>query len=180
MTVLANEQVIDGAAGVPALVERGADPGSSASRIIRRSCFRAGRADRLARQGAADAGELDRQVARPAIRFATVGAPERFRRDRGLYDPPRHADGRKLRRAVARSSADPGAGETVLKSPPSSRNAAASAPPRKAIETAEKLGFDTGSASAIRLTRTLGIAGLDREFRADGLRHRRDFRQPGP
>jgi hypothetical protein len=108
MTVLANEQVIDGKGWRSgALVER---QGADAVVLPHLGLFggaaeRAGRADRLARKGAADAGQLDRQVARAAIPLCHRRRARRFRHDRGLYDPPRHADGGKLRGAVARSSA---------------------------------------------------------------------------
>jgi leucyl-tRNA synthetase len=46
-----------------------------------------------------------------------------------------------------------------------------------AIETAEKKGFDTGIARASVRSR-LEAAGLCRQLRADGLRHRRDLRLP--
>ena len=67
MTVLANEQVID---GKRLAVGRGGGTARADAvvlphlRLFRRAAGRAGRAGRLAREGAADAGELDRQVAR--------------------------------------------------------------------------------------------------------------------
>ena len=47
------------------------------------------------------------------------------------------------------------------------------------LETAEKRGFDTGLKVAPSVRPGLGAAGLRRQFRADGLRHRRDLRLPG-
>ncbi len=44
------------------------------------------------------------------------------------------------------------------------------------IETAEKLGYDTGIKAHASVRRRVGAAGLCREFRADGLRHRRHLR----
>jgi hypothetical protein len=72
MTVLANEQVIDG---------KGWRSGAEVERreltqwffkisdFSRGAAGRAGPAGRLAREGQADAGQLDRQVARAAIRL---------------------------------------------------------------------------------------------------------------
>ena len=47
------------------------------------------------------------------------------------------------------------------------------------IETAEKMGYDTGLTATHPFDRELEAAGDGREFRADGLRHRRDLRLPG-
>ena len=47
------------------------------------------------------------------------------------------------------------------------------------IDTAEKLGFDTGIKAVHPFDPELEAAGLCRQFRADGIRHRRDLRLPG-
>ena len=47
------------------------------------------------------------------------------------------------------------------------------------LETAEKKGFDTGLEGRPPARSRLAAAGLHRQFRADGLRHRRHFRLPG-
>ena len=47
------------------------------------------------------------------------------------------------------------------------------------LETAEKLGFDTGLEVGPSARSRVDAAGLHRQFRADGLRHRRDFRRAG-
>ena len=44
------------------------------------------------------------------------------------------------------------------------------------IDTAEKLGFDTGIKAIHPFDAELETAGLRRQFRADGIRHRRDLR----
>ncbi len=49
----------------------------------------------------------------------------------------------------------------------------------EALEKAEKLGFDTGLTVQPPAEPRLASAGLDRELHPDGLRHRRDFRLPG-
>ena len=46
------------------------------------------------------------------------------------------------------------------------------------IDTAEKLGFDTGDQGDPSVRSELEAAGLCRQFRADGIRHRRDLRLP--
>ena len=48
------------------------------------------------------------------------------------------------------------------------------------IETAEKLGFDTGLEVVHPFDDELAPAGVDRQFRADGLRHRRALRRARP
>ena len=48
------------------------------------------------------------------------------------------------------------------------------------IEKAEKLGYDTGLRAAASVRSGLEVAGDGRQFRADGLRHRRDLRLSRP
>ena len=48
-----------------------------------------------------------------------------------------------------------------------------------AIDTAEKMGFDTGIKAIHPFDRELEAAGLCRQFHSDGLRHRRHLRLPG-
>jgi leucyl-tRNA synthetase len=83
MTVLANEQVIDGAAGARARRSRSAqaEPVVPQDHPVRgRSARWAGHARSVAGQGEADAGKLDRQVEGPAIqlRVDTVVGDERL------------------------------------------------------------------------------------------------------
>ena len=113
MTVLANEQVIDGKgwrSGAP--VER---------RELTQWFFRiSDMAEELleALDGLEAWPEKVRLMQRNWIgksrglqfRFATRGAPEGFESARGLYHPPRHALGRELRRRLAGASAGEGAG----------------------------------------------------------------------
>ena len=47
------------------------------------------------------------------------------------------------------------------------------------IDTAEKMGFDTGIRALHPFDPSWKTAGLRREFHFDGVRHRRDFRLPG-
>ncbi len=50
---------------------------------------------------------------------------------------------------------------------------------QEVIDTAEKLGFDTGIEAIHPFDPELEAAGLCRQLRSDGLRHRRDLRLPG-
>ncbi len=61
----------------------------------------------------------------------------------------------------------------------SSRNAARIGTAAAALETAEKLGFDTGIKAVHPLRFVVGGAGLRRQLHPDGLRHRRHLRLPG-
>ena len=47
------------------------------------------------------------------------------------------------------------------------------------IETAEKRGYSTGSKAVHPFDESRHVPGLCRQFRADGIRHGRDFRLPG-
>ena len=50
----------------------------------------------------------------------------------------------------------------------------------EALETAEKKGMDTGIRVAHPFDPAWELPVYIANFRADGLRHRRDFRLPGP
>ena len=130
MTVLANEQVIDG---------RGWRSGAVVERrklsqwffritaIRRRIAGRAGYAGPLAGKSPPHAEELDRQERRPALPVH----PVQRRKAGRVHHAARHPVRRLLRGAVAGTSAGAGTGQdTTPNSPPSSRNAAMSAPPR--------------------------------------------------
>ena len=69
-----------------------------------------------------------------------------------------------------------GSTRTIQSSPRSAMNADEAGTSVADLETAEKAGFDTGITVKHPLDRDLGIAGLCREFRADGLWHGRDLR----
>ena len=147
MTVLANEQVIDGKgwrSGAP--VER---------RELTQWFFRItdmadelldaiDGLDALAGEGAPDAAQLDRQEPRPAVPLRDQRGAGGLRDARGLHHPARHALGRELRRGLARPSAGEGAGGRTRRSPPSSPSAAQLGTSEEEIETAEKRGIDTG------------------------------------
>jgi leucyl-tRNA synthetase len=183
MTVLANEQVIDG---------KGWRSGAAVERreltqwffkisdYSERVAGRAGRADELAREGAADAGQLDRQVARAAIRVRSDG--RRARKASKSFEVYTTRPDTLMGASFAAISPDHPLAKALEGDPkvakPSLPNAAASAPAEE-IETAEKIGYrhrHPGEASA---RPGLGTAGLDRQLHPDGLWHRRDLRLPG-
>ena len=110
-----------------------------------------------------------------AGRSRTDGIAER----RGLHHAARHAVRHVVPGAGAGASAvRRGGGARSRRPPRSSPNAAGMGTTEAAIETAEKQGYDTG----LRVRHPfLGrdLPGVDRQFRADGIRHRRDLRLPG-
>ena len=116
----------------------------------------------------------------PAVRLpAGRAGRRRSTRDRGLHHPARHDLRRQLRRHRRRSPAgrrrspqsDPEA------RPRSSPSASAGGTSAAEIETAEKKGFKTALEVVHPLDPQLAAAGLHRQFRADGLWHRRDLRR---
>ena len=148
MTVLANEQVIDG---------KGWRSGATVERreltqwffkiigLFRGAADGHRRARQLAREGQADAAELDREVPRASVLVGSVGPGAGHDGDRRLHDAPRHAHRRVLHRDLARSSAGHARLRRTIPSwPPSSPIAAAWAPRRRSWRRAEKRGFDTG------------------------------------
>ena len=171
MTVLANEQVIDGRGWRSgALVEQ---------RELARWFFKItdfaeellealDGARALARQGPADAGELDRQVAKvcwSASRSCRAAAPTGPRADRGVHHPARHAVRRELRRDRARSSAGQGVAESSAGScRASSPNASGTAPPRPRSRRRRRWASTPGLRCAIRSIEGGDAAGLIANF----------------
>ena len=111
--------------------------------------------------------------------FETRGAPGRLRDARGLHHPPRHPPRRQLRRHRPRPPARPGAGVRSRR-----RRLRRRVPPcrhqrggdRDRREEGDRHRHPRGPPVRPRL----GAAGLDRQLHPDGLRHRRDLRLPGP
>ena len=100
MTVLANEQVIDGKGWRSGATGRAAQARAMVPedhRLRRRSARGPADARRLARQGPADAGKLDRQEPRPAVPLPARRAGRRDRSGRGVHHPARHDLRRQLR-----------------------------------------------------------------------------------
>ena len=148
MTVLANEQVIDGKGWRSgAAVERRelTQWFFKISRLFRGVAGGAGRADALARKGAADAGELDRQVARAAVCVST-----RWARPTGLtgwrFIPP--APTRCWARLSRRSAPDHPLAKALERHDPKVAafwpSAARAAPPPRRSRRPRRWAMDTG------------------------------------
>ena len=149
-TVLANEQVIDGRgwrSGAPVEQRELTQWFFKISDYSRRSARSARHARPLAGQSPADAEELDRSIRRPAgTLFARSGHDaEQGRRAGSFHDAARHLVWREIHGAVARSSACASRGGRKMP-----KLAAFIAECKKMgtaqaeIDTAEKMGFDTG------------------------------------
>ena len=135
----------------------------------------------LAREGAPDAGQLDRQEPRRARLLAAHRCfGRRSRQARDLHHAARHALRRFLRGAVARTSAGhrtgrEGSGPAALRRrKPQDRHRRGRGRDR---------GEDRLQAAAARQASAdagQDHAGLCRQLRADGIRHRRHLRLPRP
>ncbi len=145
----------------------------------RRAARRARRARGLARQGPADAAQLDRQEPRPAVPLRDPRRAGGLRDARGLHDAARHDLRRELRRGLARPPAGAGAGGATRRSPPSSPSAARIGTSRGGARDGREARHRHRRARRPPVRPELGAAGLRRELRADGLRHRRDLRLSG-
>ena len=185
MTVLANEQVIDGKGWRSgALVEqRELDAVVlQDQRLCARSCSTAlDTLERWPEKVRADAEELDRPLGGPAGPLRARSEDHAGRRERAgdLHHPRRHAVRRALRRGRAGSSDRAGGGEEE----PGARRLH-----RRVQAHRHRAGGDRDRREAglrhrhprrsIRSIR-LGTARLRGELHPDGLRHRRDLRLPG-
>ncbi len=182
MTVLANEQVIDGKgwrSGAPVERKKLSQWFLKITDFAEELLDGLGGARPVARQGPADAGELDRQEPGPAILLPPAPA----------LRPAAHCDievfttrpdtifgasfvaispGHPIAEALAAER--PEVAEFIARAQAGGTSAAE-------IETAEKLGFDTGLEVDPPVRRQLAAAGVDRQFRADGLWHRRALRR---
>ena len=184
-TVLANEQVIEGKGwrtGAP-VERRKLTQWNLKITDFADELLRAPRHARpLAGEGAADAGELDRQEPRRArLLAADRRRRRRSRQARDLHHAPRHAVRRLVHGAVARASDrrrargqnDPGLQRFIAECRKTGTAAAE-------IETAEKQGYKLPLLAKHPLDAGQDDAGLRRQLRADGIRHRRDLRLPRP
>ena len=179
-TVLANEQVIDGRgwrSGAPVekrkLTQWFLKITAYADELL--ECI--ARARPLARPGPAHAGQLDRPLRRCPHALRDRGAHGRARR---LHDPAGHALRGLLPRALPGSPPgrragpdNPGLTDFIAECHRLGTSEAA-------IETAEKRGFDTGLDRHPPVRAGPPPAGLCRQLRAHGVRHRRHLRLPGP
>ena len=179
MTVLANEQVIDG---------RGWRSGADVERrklaqwFLKITDFADDLLEGLqstrpvARKSPADAGELDRQEPRPAIPLPACRTDRIGSIRRSVHDPARHDLRRELRRRRRRSpdraGSRRGRPERGRSSLPSARRAGP-APPKSRRPRRRAIDRRRGRSPA---RSRVAPARLHREFRADGLRHRRHFR----
>ena len=170
-TVLANEQVIDG---------RGWRSGAIVEQreltqwFLRISDYSDDLLDEprrprpLARQGPADAAKLDRPLGRPAgalrDRSGFARAPRRraaHERSRDLYDAARHVVRREVHGDLARPSAgDRRRASRSRSSPPSSRNAIASARPSRRSKRRRRRATTPAFASLIRSTKRGGCRSM--------------------
>ena len=113
------------------------------------------------------------------VRFALARAARRDARDRSLHHPRRHAVWREIRRARRR----PSAGESRRREGPGARRLRRRVPARRDVRGSDrdrgKDGLRHGAARRSPLRSELDAAGLCREFHPDGLRHGRDLRLSG-
>ena len=184
MTVLANEQVIDGRGWRSgALVEQR----ELTQWFLKISDYAEDlltaldALDRLARKGAHHAAQLDRQVRGPAPAVRTGRRrQDRAAQRRGLHHPARHHF-RRLASSPCRPiirwppnwpPADPALADFIAE-------CHATAPPPKPSKRPRRRGHFTGLHVKHPVIEGRDPAGLCRQFRADGLWHRRHFRLPG-
>ena len=183
-TVLANEQVIDGRGWRSgALVEKKqlSQWFFSITKYAPELLAALDDAGPLAGAGEADAGQLDRPQRGRAGALRAGRAGGRHRRGGGLHHAARHAvrhvlPGRRAGASAGRRGrgARPGARRS------SSPSAAAWAPARRRSSRRRSAATTPGCRVAHPFIDGATYPGLDRQFRADGIRHRRDLRLPGP
>ena len=187
-TVLANEQVIEGRGWRSgALVEK-----RELAQWFLKITDYSRRAARRPSTGSTSWPEKVRLMQRnwigrsEGMRFSFALEDERGpaapRQARRLHDPPRHDFRRQLLRPLGRPSADPNA---RAESRPEARRisaakCAALGTSEEAIERAEKKGCPLELYARHPFRAGRALAGLCRQFRADGLWRGRHFRLPGP
>ena len=183
-TVLANEQVIDGRGWRSgALVEqRELTQWFFKITAFSEDLARGARPSRpLARQGALDAAQLDRPFRGPAhpFRARSENDAERRKRAGDFHDAPRHAVRREIHGAVARSSAQPCRGGEKSGARRLYRGMQTYRHRAGAHRQGGKAWLRHRDESAPSIRSVMEASDLCRQFRPDGLRHRRHFRLPG-
>ena len=182
-TVLANEQVIDGRgwrSGAPVEKRQLAQWFFRITEYAPELLDGAGRAGPLARAGAAHAGATGSAAARARGSASSWPQPvagqdeiEVFStRPDTLFGMSFLAIAPEHPLAAAVAARDPEAAAFVAE-------CRALGTSEAAIETAEKRGFDTGLRVDAPVHAGRDLPGLDRQLRADGIRHRRHLRLPG-
>ena len=178
-TVLANEQVIDGRgwrSGAPVERRKLAQWFLQDHRLQRGAARGAGRPRALAREGPGHAGALDRPLGR---RPRAVQDRRPRRRSRGVHDPAGHAVRRELHGDRGRSPLERGARR--------GRPRARGVRRRMRRDHHQRGGARARREGRLRyrpllpapLDRRGRAAGLRRQLRAHGVRHRRHLRLPG-
>ena len=151
-------------------------------RLCRGTARRPRHARQLAGESAPDAGQLDRPLRRHA---GPLGARQARRRRRAspnsksIRRGPTRCSARRswLSPPTIRSPRPPP--KTTRSSPTSATNAAAWARPSPSIEARREAGLRHRHPRRPSLRQELAASGLCRQFRPDGLRHRRHLRLPG-
>ena len=184
MTVLANEQVIDGRGWRSGALVEQRDLYQWVFKISDYSRGAAGSARHarpLAGQSPPDAEELDRPVGRlaGALHVRSENDAERESELEIFTTRPDTLFGAKFMAIAPDHPLATAAARRIRSSPPSSTSAKRLGTSQEAIDTAEKMGFDTGIRAVHPFDPNLDAAGLCRQFHSDGLWHRRDFRLPG-
>ena len=182
MTVLANEQVIDGKgwrSGAPVERRELVQWFFRISDMAEELLDALDGLDAWPEKVRTDAAQLDRQEPRPAVRASRPAARRRASR-RSRSTPP--APTRSGARASPRSRPSirwRRRWRATRRSRPSSPNAAQLGHQRGGARDRREEGLRHRHPRRAPVRPGLGAAGLDRQLHPDGLRHRRDLRLPG-
>ena len=114
------------------------------------------------------------------FRFRLAEPVGRHRPGRGVHDPPRHDLRRELRRRRRRSPARAGGSGVGSQGRRLHRGVQGGRDQRGRDRDRRKEGLQDRYRGGPPARPRVAVAGLHREFRADGLWHRRDFRCSGP
>ena len=182
MTVLANEQVIDGKgwrSGAPVERRKLVAMVPEDHRFRRRVARRPRSARPMARQGPADAGELDRQEPRPAVPLPPRRAADGIDEVEVFTTRPDTIFGASFVAVAAEHPIAQAVAAPIRRRPSSSPSAAGRHQRRRDRDRREE-GLPDSDRGRPSARSRLAPARLHRELRADGLRHRRDLRRARP